>query len=118
VLLVVLAGLLFTLRRVNKYGFSNKNTILRKIVKPLSKLHPFVGVTLLISAYIHGELALGSVFRIHTGPLAWWILLLMMLVALIGKKFRIKRWLKIHRILAILMIVAVLLHLFVRNILG
>jgi hypothetical protein len=118
VILVVLAGLLFTLRRVNKYGFSNKNTTLRKIVKPLSKLHPFVGVTLLISAYIHGELALGSVFRIHTGSLAWWILLLMMLVALIGKKFRIKQWLKIHRILAILMIVSVLLHLFVRNILG
>jgi hypothetical protein len=118
IVLIVLAGSLFGLRRVNRYVFSNKNTMLKKIVKPLSKLHPIIGVTLLISAYIHGELALGSVFRTHTGSLAWWVLLLMMLVALIGKNFRSTQWLKIHRVLAVLMVISVLLHLFVRNLLG
>lgn len=117
VVLVVIAGSLFGLRRLNKYVYGNKNTTLKKIVKPLSKIHPYVGSALLISALIHGDLALGTVFKLHTGPLAGWILLLMMLVALIGKKFRVKNWLKIHRILAILFVCAILLHLFARNIL-
>ena len=84
VVLVVTAGSLFGLRRLNKYVYGNKNTTLKKIVKPLSKIHPYVGSALLISALIHGDLALGTVFKLHTGPLAGWILLLMMLVALIG----------------------------------
>jgi predicted ferric reductase len=116
VVLVVIAGSLFGLRRLNKYVYGNKNTTLKKIVKPLSKIHPYIGSVLLISAFIHGDLALGTVFKLHTGPLAGWILLLMMLVALIGKKFRVKNWLKIHRILAVLFVCAILLHLFARNI--
>ena len=116
VVLVVIAGSLFGLRRLNKYVYGNKNTTLKKIVKPLSKIHPYIGSVLLISAFIHGDLALGTVFKLHTGSLAGWILLLMMLVALIGKKFRVKNWLKIHRILAVLFVCAILLHLFARNI--
>ena len=124
IVLVVLALSLFTLRRINKHVFSNKNVAIKNIVKPLSKIHPIVGILLLISAYIHGDLAfdgdwlLGSIFRVHTGPLAWWVVLVMMLVATIGKRFRVKNWIKAHRILAIVMIVSVGLHLFVRNLFG
>jgi hypothetical protein len=124
IVLVLLALSLFILRRINKHVFSNKNAAIKNIVKPLSKVHPIIGTLLLISAYVHGDLAfdgdwlLGSIFRVHTGPLAWWVLLVMMLVATIGKKFRVKNWLKIHRTLAIVMIVAVVLHLYVRNLFG
>lgn len=118
IVLAVLAGSLFLLRRINTYAFSNKNTVLKKVVKPLSKVHPYIGVLLLISAYVHGDLALGSIFRVHTGPLTWWVLLVMMLVALIGKHFKIKNWIKVHRVLAIVMVLSVLLHLSARNILG
>jgi hypothetical protein len=115
ILLVLIALSQFLLRRVNKYAYGNKNVTIKTLLKPITKIHPYVGVLLLISAYVHGELALGSLFRMHTGPLAWWIVVVMMLVALIGKKYRIKPWLKVHRSLAVLFIVAVLLHLFVRN---
>lgn len=118
IVLAALAVSLFSLRRINKYAFSNKNAPLKKIVKPLSKAHPIIGIILLISAYLHGDLALGSIFRIHTGPLTWWVLLAMMLVATIGKKFKIKNWIQVHRALAIIMVLSVLLHLFARNILG
>ena len=113
-LLVLIALSQFLLRRVNKYAYGNKNVTIKKLLKPIIKIHPYVGALLLISAYVHGDLAL-SIFRIHTGPLAWWIVVVMMLVALIGKKYRIKQWLRVHRSLAGLFIVAVLLHLFVRN---
>jgi hypothetical protein len=124
IVLVLLALSLFTLRRVNKHVFSNKNATIKKIVKPLSKIHPIIGILLLISAYVHGDLAfdgdwlLGSIFRVHTGPLAWWVVFVMMLVATVGKKYRVKNWLKVHRTLAVVMIVAVLLHLYVRNLFG
>ena len=115
--LVIIAGLLFMLRRMNKLIYTNKNATLKKIVKFLSRIHPYIGITLLITAYIHGELALGTIFKVHTGSLAWTIIFIMMLIALIGKRFRIKYWLKLHRTLAILLMFSVLLHLFARNIL-
>ena len=124
IVLTLLAISLFTLRRINKHAFSNKNATIRKIVKPLSKAHPIIGILLLISAYIHGDLAfdgdwlLGSIFRTHTGPLTWWVVLVMMLVATFGKKFKVRNWIKVHRILAIVMILSVALHLFARNVLG
>jgi hypothetical protein len=108
--------MLFLLRRINKYASANKNAILKKIVKQLSKINPYVGITLLISAYIHGDLALGTIFQIHTGPLIWWVLLLMMLLGTLGKKYRVKHWRKMHQILAILFVVSVFVHLFARNI--
>lgn len=117
VVLAVVAVLLFLLRRLNKYGFANKNAFLKKIVKPLSKIHPYIGIALLISAYLHGDLALGTIFKLHTGPLAWWILLLMMLLGTLGKKYRVKNWRKMHQTLAILFVVSVFVHLFARNIL-
>ncbi len=118
VVLVLIAVSLFTFRRINRYIFANQQPFLKKLNKPLSKIHPYIGFLLIISAYIHGDLALGSMFRIHTGPVAWWILIVMMLVALVGKKYRIKQWLTVHRTLAALFIVFIVLHLFARNILG
>jgi hypothetical protein len=119
IVLAVIAVALFTLRRVNKYAYNNKNNTLKKILKPLSKIHPVIGITLLISAFLHGDLALGSIFRIHTGPLAWWILLLMFLTVMLGKQFKvIPQWIKIHRVLAVLMVASIALHLLVRNLFG
>ena len=119
IVLVCGAVLLFLLRRLNKYAFSNSSKALKKVVNPLSKIHPFIGGTLLISAFVHGDLTFVShVFRVHTGPLIWWILLVMMLVATIGKRFHVKNWIKVHRGLALLMVASVLLHLFVRNLFG
>ena len=52
IVLTLLAISLFTLRRINKHTFSNKNATIKKIVKALSKIHPIFGILLLISAYI------------------------------------------------------------------
>ena len=48
IVLVLLALSLFTLRRINKHVFSNKNAAIKKIVKPLSKIHPNIGMMLKI----------------------------------------------------------------------
>lgn len=117
VLLALAAASLFTLRRVNKQWFANKNAAIKNLLKPLSKAHPYIGAALLIFAYLHGDIALGTIFKLHTGPLTWWILLIMMLIALIGKKYKVTHWLVAHRTLAGALFIAIFLHLFFRNIL-
>ncbi len=116
-LLVLTAVELFAFRRFNKYAFSNQNPGLKRLVKIFSKYHPKVGIALVIVALAHGYLALGTIFKLHTGPLAWAVLVLMMLVVVIGKQYRLKWWLKVHRSLAIVFIVALFVHLFARNVL-
>jgi predicted heme/steroid binding protein len=116
IVLAGIAGSLFLFRRINKYVWANKNERIKKLLKPLSKIHPYIGMTLVVTAFIHGTLALGTLFRVHTGPLAWLILVLMMVVALLGKKHKIKNWVQVHRSLAILLVIAILIHLFARNI--
>jgi hypothetical protein len=118
IILTLLAASLFALRRLNKSVFGNKNALLKRIVKPLSKLHPIIGMLLLISAYLHGELALGSVFRIHTGALAWFLLVAMLVVVAIGKRVKLKNWIVAHRALAVMMAAAVVVHLYARNLFG
>ena len=118
VLLALIALSLFLLRRLNKHLLNNKNQFIKKIQKPLSKIHPFIGLALLIFAYFHGDLALGTLFRIHTGPLSWFLLFAMFLLGTVGKKFRVKNWLKFHRALAAAFVISIVLHLFFRNLLG
>jgi len=117
IILALIAVSLYGFRRINKYVFTNKNVLLKKMIMFLSKIHPYIGIALVISALIHGELALVAIFRVHTGPIAWFIVFLMMLVALFGKKYKIKNWLQLHRSLAILVVIAILVHIFARNIL-
>lgn len=124
IVLTVLALALFTLRRINRHGFGNKNATLKTIITPLRKMHPIIGILLLVSAYIHGDLAFdgdwlfGSMLRVHTGPLTWWIVLAMLLVATLGKTWKMKHWVKAHRGLAVALLAAVAVHLFARNLLG
>jgi len=116
IILTLIAALLFTFRRVNKRLFNSKNTTIKKVIKFLSKMHPFTGIILVITALIHGYMALDTIFKVHTGPIAWFIIFLMMLVALFGKKYKIKNWLKFHKGLAVLFLIAILFHIFARNI--
>jgi len=118
ILLAIIALSLFLLRRLNRHLLKNKNPFIKQVQKPLSKAHPFIGVAMLFFAYLHGDLALGTLFRIHTGPLVWFVLFVMMLVGTLGKKYRLKNWLKIHRSLAAVLVLSIFLHLYLRNILG
>lgn len=117
IILALVAAALFACRRINKHVFANKNATLKKVIPWLSKMHPYIGISLVISAFIHGEAALGTIFRVHTGPMAWGIVGLMMVVALVGKKYQIKHWLQVHRSLAILLIIAILVHRVALNLL-
>jgi predicted heme/steroid binding protein len=110
-ILATVAASVFILRRINKHRFENKNVTIKNILKPLTKIHPYVGMTLTVTAFMHGMLALGTMFRLHTGPLIWSILVVMLLLATVGKKYKFTPWLKIHRGLALLLILTIITHI-------
>jgi hypothetical protein len=118
ILLAFLAVALYLSRRINKYAYTNRNAMLKKVSLKLSKFHPYIGIGLVVTALVHGQLALGTLLKVHTGPVILYLLVLTMLVALVGKQYRLKYWLEIHRILAILIAIAIFVHLVARNILG
>ncbi len=102
-------------RRINRLCYQNQNKSLRSVSRVLNKIHPYTGVVFLITAFTHGYMALGAI-RLHTGYIAFFSGVLLFLVALTGKRFRIKGWIKFHRGLALLLAAAILVHIFARNI--
>lgn len=81
-----------------------------EVNKGFRKIHKPLGLTLLITAPLHGYLALGA-FRLHTGTLVY---LSLFLTALAGGSFyRTKRkfLFKLHKTMALITVLLLLLHL-------
>lgn len=115
VLLVIILSL-FVVRRINKYGFKSKSLILKKLTKILSTIHPFLGVLMIVIAFIHGYLALGYL-TLHTGVVLGGILMIQVILGILLKRSKIKGIIKIHRSFSFLLILAVIIHVFFTNIL-
>ena len=86
------------------YGFSRK-------------AHPVNGILILAIGFYHGSQAF-SLRVLHTGTLLLYGILIMGLVAIIGKKVKPfkKHWRGVHRALGGLVFVFAALHVFWRNI--
>lgn len=107
--LLVLIITHFILRRVNKYGFKNKNKFLRRISVFMSKIHPYITGLLLISAFFHGYNLAGGI-RLHSGYIAFAAILLQAYFGAIVKFKKKKPILVTHRIIGLLLVISVLVH--------
>ncbi len=115
VVLIAVALSMVVLRRTNRYFYKNKNATLRKLSTYTSKLHPYIGMLVILTGFIHGTMALGT-FRIHTGWITWVIICIMAVIAVVGKQLKVQNWVQFHRSLGILLILSIFLHIFYRNI--
>ena len=113
--LIGVSFLPFILRRFRKHVLKKPNKQLNAILKFLSKIHPFIGMALLITSFIHGYLAVGLI-RLHTGYVAWFLIVVMFAIRVWGKVSKSRYWLSLHRAVAMLLLLALLLHIFARNI--
>ena len=107
--LLVLIIMHFILRRINKYALGNKSKFLRKASKTMSAIHPYLTGLLLISAFLHGFNLVGGI-RVHSGFLAFSVILLQAILGVIVKKYFKKPILVIHRFTGIAIVVTVILH--------
>jgi len=107
--LLVLIITHFILRRVNKFGFKNKNKTLRKISMTMSKLHPYLTGLLVVTAFLHGYNLAGGI-RLHSGYIAFAAILLQATFGALVKFKKKKPILIIHRITGLLLVISVFIH--------
>lgn len=100
----------FILRRINKHFYNNKNNTLKKTIATLSKAHMYFGFILLISALVHGYMALGEL-RLHSGVILWFWVLMQVILGNIAKKTKKPYLFKVHRTIGVLTLVFLILHL-------
>ena len=95
---------------VNKRKLKGKNKKFNQMIKMGRKIHPFVGVALILSGALHGYLKMGGQFVFHTGSL---LLMGLMLNGILGFIYKKKKKMVLalcHRIVGFLIIGLFLLH--------
>jgi hypothetical protein len=107
--LLVMIIMHFILRRVNKYTLGNKSKFLKKASKFMSSLHPYLTGLLLISAFLHGYNLVGGI-RLHSGFIAFFVILLQTILGVLVKKFFKKPILIFHRFTGLAIVIAVITH--------
>ena len=95
---------------VNKSVLKGKNKNLTKALKIGRKIHPFVGITLVVSGFIHGYLKLGGQLMLHTGLLLLTALAINGVLGFMYKKKKKKDLSKMHRIIGFVIVGLFLLH--------
>lgn len=100
----------FLLRRINRHAFHSKNLLLGEAASGFAKVHPYLGLILLLSALVHGYLALG-IIMMHTGTVLGAAIILQNILGITFKLFRKPVLLKVHRPLGLLSVLFLLAHL-------
>lgn len=107
--LVLIQISMYTVRRINRYFFENKSRKLKKAANLIRKAHPYTGRLLVITGIMHGYAMAGGL-RIHSGYVAWTIILVTAFWGWAGPRYSIKNWLKVHRTLALIIVAAAAFH--------
>ncbi|MCO5385246.1 MAG: hypothetical protein NHB14_05175 [Desulfosporosinus sp.] len=100
---------IYFIRIFNKVFLGNKNSFLTKTRKYLKSAHPYLGVLLIVSSGIHGYSLLGEDEALL--GLAAWIALVIIILSAFAKKFKIKKWLNIHKVISVLFVMLLFSHL-------
>jgi cytochrome b561 len=108
-ILLLFMATMFPIRYLIK-NKHNKNVI--PIYRVFRKLHPLVGILIIVIGMIHGYLALGR-FKIHSGSILITAIVISAIIAYSKDKIKyLKRnWRNIHKILGILIIFLFVMHL-------
>lgn len=107
--IIICNFMLFLSRRINRRFYNNKNSMLQQISGGLRLPHPFLGAAALLAGIMHGYL-MGGFIQFHTGTFILAVLAVMGLAAAIGRRFRIRDWIKAHRTGAAFLAILLLFH--------
>lgn len=112
---LILIGVLITpyvLKFLNRKLFKTKNDLYKKTITFFRKIHKPLGIAILIIPLIHGYMALGTLFRLHTGTLLY--LSILTTASLGGSFFKLKKkklfvW---HKRMAFITVILFLIHFY------
>ncbi len=97
---------------VNKRYLKGKNPNFNKGLKIGRKIHPFAGLTLIVSGALHGYLKLGGQLQLHTGSLVILALVTAGIIGFLYKKTKNRPLAMAHRLVGVLVVLLFALHYF------
>ena len=112
---LVIIGVLITpflLNFLNKNFFKTKNHFYKKIIVFFRKIHKPLGIALLIIPLIHGYMALGTLFRLHTGTLLYISIFITASMGGIFYKLKKKEFFLWHKRMAFITVILFLIHFY------
>lgn len=118
VVLLIIQLAPYLLVRLNKQFLKTKNETYLNITKVLRKYHKQTGALLVITGLIHGYLALGGRLRLHTGTVLYLAIILSAIVGFGFYQKKQKQLLKVHRTLALLIVLLFMVHFLIPNLLS
>lgn len=116
VLLIFLLVFVYIGRMLDKYVFSGRpikfyGSTLKKLIKISSQWHIYLAILLIISAGLHGYLALGGYLYPHSGYFLFLAILLSGINGILFKKFKKKNLFLAHKLSAIFAIILLVWHI-------
>ena len=118
VVLLVIQLAPYLLVRLNKEFLKTKNKTYLTLTKGLRKYHKQTGALLLVTGIIHGYLALGGQLRLHTGTILYLAIVLSAILGFGFFKKKQKQLLKVHRTMALLIVLLFLIHFLTPNLMS
>lgn len=96
-----------------KHNFKSKEAKLNFVqkMKKISFFHRVNGFIIITLAIIHAYLILGTIFYLHTGTLLLSAIVLNLLLYILGRMKILKKWLLIHRYVALVILFFLIIHL-------
>ncbi|SFI01728.1 hypothetical protein SAMN05192551_105140 [Tindallia magadiensis] len=90
-----------------------KDKTLVPLYRIVRKIHPPIGILMVVVGGYHGYLMMGGSWRLHSGTLVWLTLLGMGVVAIVGQAMSVfqKRWRLLHKLLAVVMLALLAAHI-------
>ena len=110
VALLVVITAPYWLKKLNQWLFHWKGKSYQSALKTLRKLHKPLGISLVLISVVHGYLALGA-FRLHTGSLAWIMLLITASLGIAFYRLKKAQLFKWHKAFALIVTVFTAVHL-------
>ncbi len=111
----LIIGIVLSLKYISRiYAIKNtkyKNNFLF-INKYMSKTHKTLGITLVVTGFIHGLFSSFNILSFNMGTICWVLSILLGVNFAIRKKMKKpSEWIKYHRILTVFFLLTLLLHL-------
>ncbi len=95
---------------LNKHILKGKNKAMNAFIKKGRRIHPYIGITVIVLGALHGYSMLGGQFMFHTGSL---LLLLFIANGILGfayKKKKDRKLSKLHQAFGLLILLTFALH--------
>lgn len=110
VFLLVILMTFPVLLKINKHYFKGKIKPFNRFLKIGRKVHPYVGIFVILIGAFHGYSMMGTLLTLHTGSVLLFLLIMNAFIGFAYKKTKKRLLSKLHQSLGGIILISFLLH--------